>query len=311
MISKWIAEALINGQDHLLLDKERLAEWHVNGAGFAFGCPWNTVGGPYAQHAMFKVRSLLLEQLRTLNPMEWPTGLVMVETLFNLKYQLEFPSIEFEAFPNGLWKVPLVAKDPSHALDAWGFDLNLSTTELFALEPIAGDLSDHCLVRNETRVSRRGLPWGRQRIALALIAGKTIDEIEEWFGLPSPQDRKPPRTVAILRSPTYQAEKAELIRALAYEADMKELSVPPIRVKLPPVTSFPSYAGTPILKAGPYVQELRAQQTGKDTFHLAFLSTMESSRSPAERRRNFELNLQRDELQRVKEVIDSALAQGI
>ena len=34
MIAQWIARALMNGQDHLVLSKAELAHWHLQGAGW-------------------------------------------------------------------------------------------------------------------------------------------------------------------------------------------------------------------------------------------------------------------------------------
>lgn len=304
MIAKWIAQALINGQDHLLLDKEQLAQWHLNGAGFAFGCPWNTIGGPYARAAAGNVRLLLLAQLRMLKPSEWPTGMLMVKSLYGSRFQLRFPSLECEPVGEALWKVPLLARDPAHALDASKFDLYLTPAELQALQPLANTLCKHCLIRSETPILRDGLPWGPQRVELALIGGHTEDDIARWFSLEGGHDVGPPRTVQELSSPSYQTEKA------AYDLVVfNELKAQALKSRtFPPYGSLPLRTGAPILKAGPYVQELYVGKAGRDSFHLVFLSTMANAKRPTERRKNFEINLQREELTKLKEVIDKALA---
>ena len=65
-------------------------------------------------------------------------------------------------------------------------------------------------------------------------------------------------------------------------------------------------AGTPLFHAGDYVQEASVRAVA-DGYHLTFASRLASARRPDERRRNFELQLDRQALLALRAVIDAAL----
>lgn len=62
MIAKWIAGALLRGEDHLRLSKEELVEWQLQGCRVSNGSPHN-LWGQYARMHVGKIRLSLLQRL--------------------------------------------------------------------------------------------------------------------------------------------------------------------------------------------------------------------------------------------------------
>lgn len=194
MIAKWIAQALLRGDDHLTLTIEELAEWQANGYRVSFGAPYG-LHGPYMVRQIYQWKHELVQQLTNSEPHRWPTGAMTVLSHGN-QISLEMPGLDFQEVGSGQWRVPLVPADPNHCLDAWAFDLSLSEDELQALRPLALRLTRRMLIRCEIKgahnVSGKTVLWNEGRIALATLAGIEPIRQHSWFELASVGYRSPP-----------------------------------------------------------------------------------------------------------------------
>jgi len=193
MIAKWIAQAMLRGDDHLLLTTEELARWQANGCKFNLGAPYGQFGsyaiGQVNQWATELVNLLLLQ-----DPFNWPVGEVELKAHGN-KRSAWMPAHEFQRTETGLWRVPLIPVDSNHHLDGWAYDVYLSPEELAALKPIARQLSKRCQQRCEIKSAanprRESHFWNEGRVALAKLGADELNpSVYEVEIIESERERK-------------------------------------------------------------------------------------------------------------------------
>ena len=182
MIAKWIAGALLRGEDHLRLNKEDLVEWQLQGSRVSNGSPHN-LWGQYARIHVGKIRLSLVQRL-----METPTELWPTEPLSDWKSggpTVVLPPLEARLESDGIWLVPLLPTAEGHALDAWSFSLKLLPKEWDALKPMARELTGRCLLTSYTsttaQITCEGVPWDPCRLKLAAQAGIRPSELRSFF----------------------------------------------------------------------------------------------------------------------------------
>ena len=173
MIAKWIANAMLRGDKHLILSTEELAEWQRNGCLVSLGAPFR-LHGAYMERQIWQWSQELHNLLLDTAPESWPVGELTLSASGNRR-KICMPKLEFHAVANGKWQVPLIPSDENHWLNAWAFDLYLSPEELTALEPIARQLTKRCQSRCEIKSAEDvtlGSPsWNQGRLALARLGG--------------------------------------------------------------------------------------------------------------------------------------------
>lgn len=182
MIAKWIAGALLRGEDHLRLNKEDLVEWQLQGSRVSNGSPHN-LWGQYARMHVGKIRLSLVQRL-----METPTELWPTEPLSDWKSggpTVVLPPLEARLESDGIWLVPLLPTAEGHALDAWSFNLKLAPEEWDALKSMARELTGRCLLTSYTSTTEQitcdGVPWDPCRLQLAALAGIRPSELRAFF----------------------------------------------------------------------------------------------------------------------------------
>lgn len=305
MKAAWIAQAIFEGKQHLQLSKVELAEWHLNGGHVNFQTPWSATVARYASGAIVETYDTLYAQLLALDPREWPEGRIARESPFHNGFCDWLPPCDFEPEGDNRWRVDLMAGHPSHALDAWQFDLAIRVDQLALLQPIAQEIALRNLVRCESKVHLRSLdtpPWGPLRIELAKLGGYSEESILRWFAMAHFDG---PDTVADVVSAEYQAEHA--ILQLHEPQDSRGAETLPLDHEPQPLPKAqPQYSGMALTTAGPYSLEVMLRQTLDGNFHLAFLSTMDNSRNPTERRKNFETILSETAMLKLKLLFDEA-----
>jgi len=183
MIARWIARALLAGEDHLVLSKAELAQWHVQGCRISNDSP-HGLWGSYAMRHLFHMRQSAEAKLLALPVDDWPSG----------PYpgwdgrkgpRGTMPPIEARPLGEDRWQVPLFPADPGHALDAWRFDLLLGHDEWQAIGPWAKELLGHCLLTSYCKTTDRFrehlVPWDDSRLQLAAMAGVSVDALRRAF----------------------------------------------------------------------------------------------------------------------------------
>lgn len=299
MIAKWIAQALLNGQDHLILSTAKLAEWQSSGCRVSLGAPYG-LHGQHMVRQVYQWKHALIQQLIAVEPHKWPVGQLDVASHGN-RTTVVMPELECQAIENKGWRVPLVPSDQNHSLDSWLFDLNLSAEEFEALKPIAGRISKRMLLRCEITAYgenfRRTLLWNDGRLTLARLSGIENSQFETWFSHSEVYARLPPPNCEIVDTCEYQdARRAYVEKKAADEAEMK------IDARRMPVLTI-------ITQTGTFIREVDVMKLAEspDLFHMQFVSRLSTARNPEERQRNFDLILERDGLFRLRELIDAAL----
>jgi len=205
MIANWIAQALLAGQTQLLLNKAQLAQWHVQGCRISNSSPYNTWGA-YAMHHLGRIRFETEQKLQAMDVQDWPTGFYK-DWNGRSGPTGHFPPLECTQAEPDTWTVPLVAVDPGHALNAWGFDLCLNPEEMNALKPWASRLARQCLLTSYCKTTRQHdewqLAWDSSRLELALLGGFTLEQLQASFAVAramstSSQLPKAPYTLAMV-----------------------------------------------------------------------------------------------------------------
>lgn len=305
MKAAWIAKAIAEGKQQLLLTKAELAEWHLGGGHVNFQTPWSGTVARYADGAIVETHRTLHAQLLAIDPAEWPEGRIPPESPFHNGFCHWLPRRDFELVGDNRWCVNLIAGHPSHALDAWEFDLPILADQLALLQPIAHEIALRSLVRCESKVHLKSLdtpPWSPSRIELAKLGGYPEKSVLGWFAMAQLEG---PDTVADVVSAEYQVEHGLL--QLIEQQDRG--SAKPVSLDLDPQLlpkAEPQYCGMKLTTAGPYSLEVMLRQTLDGDFHLAFLSTMDNSRNPSERRKNFETILSQTAVLKLKLLFDEA-----
>ena len=303
MKAAWIAKALSEGKDCLRLKKAELALWHLSGGNVTFHMPWSEEDAFQSHGALVGAHNKLFTLLMDLSPSQWPEGRIPPTSQFHNRFCALLPARTFIQNDENTWTVDLIDCDRSHALDAWDFDLQITEDELLRLQPIASELTLCNLIRHENKVAnsdKATLPWGQLRIALAKLGGHSANDILRWFSM---LHFEGPSTVADVVSIEYQAEAG--LSTMLQRSDERELvaTLEPSECT-PPRMAQPQYSGVELTKAGPYGLEVMLRDMPDGTFHLAFLSTMDNSRNPVERRKNFETILSPDAMLKLKLLID-------
>lgn len=185
MIAQWIARALMNGQDHLVLSKAELAQWHLQGCRISNDSP-HGLWGSYAMRHLYLMRQSAEAKLLQMPVDDWPVGPYPDWDGRNGP-RGNMPSIEAQPIGEDRWRVPLFPADPGHALDAWRFDLNLGHDEWQAIGPWAKALLGHCLLtsycKTISRFREHLVPWDDSRLQLAAVAGVSVEALREAFDL--------------------------------------------------------------------------------------------------------------------------------
>lgn len=268
MIAKWIAQALMRGDDHLTLTIEELAKWQANGCRFGFGAPYGQFGS-YAVAQVYQwakeLENLLLQQ----DPCNWPVGEVELKAHGNRR-SAWMPAHEFQRTEAGLWRVPLIPVDSNHHLDGWAYDIYLSPEELSALKPIARQLSERCQRRCEIKSAdnprRKAHFWNEGRVALAQIGANELNpSAYEVEIIESERERK---------TYEYQINVLEQRRLIS--------------------------------KDSRYAHELQIKPKG-DSYNLKIFSSLLSSWPHCEGLTKLELELSRYELVKLKSMIEDSL----
>lgn len=183
MIAKWIAQALMRGDDHLILSTEELAKWHTNGCRVSLGAPWRLHGNMAVAAQYIYVKGL--ESLLIATPVrDWPVD-SYTASCAGFKRTIPLPDLEVEPAREGKWKVPLIPSNPNHCLDSWAFDVALNDDELQAVNPIAARLAKRMLIRCEIKgvnnTDGKDVLWNEGRITLAATGGFTGLDLSELF----------------------------------------------------------------------------------------------------------------------------------
>ena len=268
MIAKWIANAMLRGDKHLILSTEELAEWQRNGCRVSLGAPFGLLGS-YMERQIWQWSQELHNLLLDTAPESWPVGELTLSACGN-KRTVCMPALEFHLLENGQWQVPLIPSDENHWLNAWAFDLYLSPEELAALEPIAQQLTKRCQSRCEIKSAENvtlGSPdWNQGRLALARLGGLDFE------------------------SPAYKKEIVRATLARRYRRDI--LSGRRL------IAKDPKYA---------HEMQIICGGLGDNSFDVKFFSSLLSSWPACEGLTKLEVRLSRDELINLKRMINESL----
>ena len=182
MIAKWIAGALLRGEDHLRLNKEELIEWQLQGCRVSNGSPHNLFG-QYTRMRVGKIRLSIQHQLSEIPTDQWSTE--PLSGWRNGGPTVVLPPVEADLEVGGAWRVPLLPATVSHALNVWCFTLELTSEEWAALRPPARALVGRCLLTSYTsttaQITFEGVPWDPCRLQLAAMAGIRPCDLREFF----------------------------------------------------------------------------------------------------------------------------------
>lgn len=185
MIASCIAQAVMTGQTELSLNKVQLAQWHVQGCRVSNGSPYST-WGPYAMQHLGRIRQETERELQDIPVEEWPVGLYS-DWNGRSGPTAHFPHLECTQTGPDTWRVPLMAEDPGHALNAWSFDLCVSPAEMEALKPLSQRLAQHCLLtsycKTRAQYDEWQLAWDMSRLELALHGGFTVAQLQASFAI--------------------------------------------------------------------------------------------------------------------------------
>ena len=281
MIAKWIAQALIRGDDHLILSVDELAKWQANGCRVSLNAPYST-NGPYIVRQVSQWNAELQSQLIAINPEEWPIGEVKLIAQNNTT-TVVMPGLDFQALGDNKWRVPLIPSDPSHCLDSWAYDLDLSSDEFVALRPIAKELLGRCLLRCEIKSFSAdyndGQRWNNGRTALAEGVGVESIRMVAWFGLCTTRFGLP-MLVHEIDSDDCIEHWTQMVRAQA-ELNYKNSVLKARRL---------------IAKDEKYAYELQVRKADSDVFHLQFFSSLLTSWPNCEGQLKLALNLNKEQL---------------
>ena len=292
MIAQWIAQALMRGDDHLILSVEELAKWQANGCRVSLNAPYGT-HGPYIVRQISQWNAELQQQLIATNPEEWPVGQVELIAQNN-KTTVVMPGLDFQALGDNKWRVPMMPSDPSHSLDSWSYDLELSADEFEALRPIAKQLLDRCLLRCEIKSFSNdyndGQRWNKGRAALAQMVGVESTRMVAWFGLSATRYGIPQLVHEIDSEDCFERWKG-MVRAQA-EEDYRNSVLKARRL---------------IAKDEKYAHELHIKKGEANEFHLQFFSSLLTSWPNCEGQLKLSLNLNKQQMHNLYLILEQSL----
>jgi hypothetical protein len=295
MIAKWIAQAMMRGEDHLKLSKEELAMWQANGCRVGFGAPYG-MHGQYIVRQIFWWQEQLIKQLTETEPSSWPVGAITLEAHGN-KRTVSMPEHDFQLGEEGMWIVPLLPKDIDHCLNAWAFDIALTDEESEAVAPFAFKLAKRMAVRCEIQgrqeAEGKDVLWNKGRLALADLAGLDYIRLHVWF------DK------AMRRSHTLPINSESIDSDDCVEIWKNEQS------RLREISYRQETLNGPreLKRDGDVVNEVQFRHPGgqRDLFEVRFTGSHSNTRPLENGVATFILNLSRSELTKLKEFIEQSL----
>lgn len=297
MIAKWIAQALMRGEDHLTLTNAELAKWQANGCRLSLGAPYG-LHGQYAVHQIHLWHEQLVKLLLEIEPSNWPVGEIKVQSqVWKNTTAISLPQHDFRSAGDGSWIVPLVPEDVDHCLDAWSFDISLSTEECEAVRPIAHRLAKRMALRCELKSRQeaygKDVLWSAGRLSLAELAGLEQIRLHVWFDRArSAAHRFPINAESIDRDDCVDLWRAEQSRLREISYIQETLNGP-----------------REIKSDGNLINELQINKVvgDQDSFTVRFTGDYSNTRPLASGVASFVMNLSRSELTKLKEFIEQSL----
>lgn len=198
MNARWIAEALLAGADHLVLDQYQFEYWLAESISTWVPAPYSSISG--MGFGMFRVQfgAVVFGVIRTaLAAGEMPSG-THSKYWGGAERHFRFAD-HYEVWrdDDGNWHVPLFASDPKHCVNGFSLNWRLAPDHEQVLRPHASTLLEHTPLESDR--FNHALIWdaGQWMEARAGIPRNTLFRAIKSGRIRTPPGEAPP-TLAML-----------------------------------------------------------------------------------------------------------------